>query len=103
MAEAAVDCGVHNKNKFLHCRLCTPTGESLYIDDLHKDMTVRSPCKSMEKENIMAKEILVDDKKYAYYDNNGDITILEWREDLNGYTELARNDPLYAEIYRQAF
>ncbi len=51
----------------------------------------------------MAKEILVDDKKYAYYDNNGDITILEWREDLNGYTELARNDPLYAEIYRQAF
>ncbi len=55
MAEAAVDCGVHNKNKFLHCRLCTPTGESLYIDDLHKDMTVRSPCKSMEKRKYYGK------------------------------------------------
>ena len=99
MAEAAIDCATHNNNPKLHCRLCTPTGEPLYLDDIYKDMSVRSPCKPLEKESVEAKEITVDDKKLAYYKDGKDIQILEYVEDIAGYTELPRNSKYYPIIY----
>jgi hypothetical protein len=99
MAEASVDCSVHNTNPKLNCRLCTPTGEQLYIPDIHKDMQIRSPCKPMEKKEITAQEILVDGAKYAYINDDTGVTIMQFRNELNGYVELARNNPMYGEIY----
>lgn len=100
MAEASVDCSVHNKNPKLNCRICTPTGEQLYIPDIHKDMQIRSPCRPMEKKEITAKEILVDGEKYAYVDDDTGVTILQFKNELNGYVELARDHPVYGEIYK---
>lgn len=101
MAEASIDCGTHNKNSALHCRLCAPTNVKLYEEDISKDMAIRSPCKPLNKEKVSANEILVDDKKYAWYKTENTYTILEWREDLAGYIELTRDDPNYPIIYEK--
>lgn len=101
MAEAAIDCAIHNKSNYLTCRLCTPTNEPLYILDITKDMKVRSPCKPLTKEKVKVKEILIDGNPFAWYKNDDVITILEKRDDLGGYIEMPKNHPLYAVIYEK--
>lgn len=95
MAEASIDCGAHNKNSHIKCRMCNPTNEMLYLEDVYKDMKIRSPCVPLKHDTVNAKEILVDGKKYAYYDD----TILVWKDELNGYVEMERKNPLYGIIY----
>jgi superfamily II DNA or RNA helicase len=94
ITEAAIDCGIHNKNSKVHCRLCTPTGEPLYVNDIAKDMQVRSPCTQLKKEEMSAEEIIVDDKKYAIADG----ILLEFKPELDGYIEVARDDPIYVQL-----
>lgn len=96
IAEAAIDCGVHNQNKNLKCNICMPTGEPLYIEDINKDMLVRSPCQPYEKKEIQAREITIDDKKYAI---SGD-QLLEFRPELDGYVEITRDNPIYNELLK---
>lgn len=96
-AEAAIDCTYHNKNSKLNCRLCTPTNEQLYITDIYRDMNIRSPCKPMEYKDVDAKEIIYNDIKYAYDNDN----IYEWNDNLGGYVEMHLNNPLYSQIYKQ--
>lgn len=99
MAEAAVDCAVHNKSTILNCRLCTPTNEILFLNDIEKDMKMRSPCRPMVKEKIKAKEIIIGNRKFAWYLNNDEIVILDENPNLGGYIELKRNHPLYADLH----
>jgi superfamily II DNA or RNA helicase len=97
MAESSIDCVINNKNSQLKCRLCAPTNEMLYINDIYKDMSIRSPCRMPKTKDTEATEVLLDGKKYAYI--KGDIyTILEYREDLEGYVELDPNSVLYGII-----
>ncbi len=97
IAEAAIDCAVHNQNNKLRCRVCTPTGEPLYHEDIFTDMQIRSPCKPLNKQEIMAKEIVIEGKNYALYDG----TLLEFKPELNGYIEVPRNDPVYVEYAKK--
>jgi len=94
ISEASIDCSIHNNNPKLHCRLCTPTGEPLYLDDIRKDMQMRSPCVRMEKKEVSADEYVIGTNKYAVYEG----VVLKFHPELDGYIELERNDPLYAEL-----
>jgi len=99
MAEVAVDCVIHNENPSLNCKLCAPTNEMLYIPDIYKDMSVRSPCMVPEKKEVEAKELIIDSKKYAYYTDKSDkLIVLEYRDDLDGYVEIDHNKQLYKLI-----
>ena len=98
MSEIAIDCVIHNKNPTIHCKLCAPTNVPLFIDDIYKDMTVRSPCMPPEKKDVEAKELLIEGKKYAYYisaSKDGSIVVLEYRDDLDGYVESDPNSEIY--------
>lgn len=94
ISEAAIDCSIHNNNPKLHCRLCTPTGEPIYLDDIRKDMQMRSPCVKMEKKEISADEHIIGTNKYAVYEG----VVFKFHPELDGYIELERNDPLYTEL-----
>ncbi len=100
IAEAAIDCAVHNRASKIVCRLCTPTGERLYEDNFYRDMKTRSPCKPMKKIEVSVKKILVDGIPYAWYKDPESlgIVILEQRDELGGYVEMPKNNPLYPLI-----
>jgi hypothetical protein len=98
ISEASIDCSIHNNNPKLHCRLCTPTGEPLYLDDIRKDMQMRSPCNRMDKKEITADEYIIGENKYAVYEG----VVLKFHPELDGYIELERNDPLYSELLVKA-
>ena len=99
IAEASIDCAFHNRNPKLNCRICTPTGEPLYLENINKDMLVRSPCIPMEREEITAEEYIIDDKRYAIHEG----IILEFRPELNGFIELARSDPNYPKLFEKFY
>lgn len=99
IAESAIDCAIHNRNPKLHCRVCTPTGERLFIPDFQKDIHVRSPCRPLSKKSVKATEILIDDNKYAYYVEDKELHILKWAENLGSYKELMPGDPDYV-VYK---
>ncbi len=102
IAEAAIDCAVHNRAKKITCRLCTPTDERLYDPDIFKDMKLRSPCKPMAKVEVTVKKIMVDNVEYAWYkDDAGNIIILEQKPELGGFIEMNRSNPLYPLIYEK--
>lgn len=99
LAEASIDCGYHNKNPDTHCRLCVPTGEPLYINDIHKDLSVRSPCKPYKVEEVTAEEVLINGIKYAIEtDDNGQKTVYKWDGSLNSYIEVPLGDPIYKAV-----
>lgn len=95
MAEASIDCSIHNKNTKLKCHLCAPTNTKLYTDDIAKDIERTSPCKDMSKESVVAEEIIVDGQKYAYYKSGNITELLKWNEHLDSYVPMERSDPKY--------
>jgi superfamily II DNA or RNA helicase len=100
MAEASIDCSVHNKNDKVTCRVCNPTGEPMFEVDFGKDMKIRSPCMPYNEQKVKAKEIYIDDRRYAWSRDGDDVSVYEYREDLGGFTELSRSDPIYAQIIK---
>ena len=101
MAEASIDCTIHNRNEKLKCRLCSPTDQKLYQEDIYTDIKTQSPCLLAKTERVKAKEIEVDGKKFAYMKEEGKMTIMEYRDDLGGYRIIGKDHPLYAEIYNK--
>ena len=99
IAEASIDCAINNKNPKLHCRLCTPNNEQLYLPNIDEDMKVRSPCIPFQTKEVQAEELIVDGEQFAYYTENDDIKILHYDKTVGGYVQLTRASEYYAKIY----
>lgn len=101
--EASVDCNIHYKGK-LDCRLCTPTGESLFIPDLDKDMQTKSSCTPITESTVKAKSIsVVDEEKneheFAYVISDGKVHIFEYDPKLGAHTEIFEDHNFYDAVY----
>lgn len=64
MKLSAVDCPVHYKT----CRVCAPTNRKLFTEDLQIDITKPDSCAGETK----AKIYVLDGKKFALYQENGE-------------------------------
>jgi len=76
LIEASIDCNIH-KDKLIeeyeskiNCKLCIPSNEILYMDELTKDSIAYNACKQYEEEEIEAKEIEYKGEKYYYILND---------------------------------
>lgn len=105
--EASIDCAIHYKDR--NCRMCAPTDEPLFIDDIDKDIRTPSRCQPLQEKSVIAKSITVGDKEFMYsIDSNRstaqqikpqNIHIFEYIPKLDGYDEIFENHPLYDELY----
>jgi len=95
--EAAVDCPIHYKNK--DCRICAPTDEPLFINDLDKDIKAPSRCRPLKESNVKAKSIMIDDKEFMYsVDSEKHIHIYEHVPSLDAYDEVFENHAFYNDL-----
>jgi hypothetical protein len=110
--ESSIDCSINytraekSVQDKLQCYLCAPTDETLFEMDLYKDITKPNPCKSLSiKKEIKAKEIKVSingiEKDYYYTNDDGDIKIFEYSDNLGGYAKLKKSYPFYADIVKK--
>lgn len=96
--EVSIDCLQHYGD-VRKCKICAPTNEPLFINDLSKDMLSPSPCKPLEEEKIVAQSIILEDntgkREYMYYIKDKEIHILTFIESLNAYQEIFEDNQDY--------
>jgi superfamily II DNA or RNA helicase len=112
LIESSIDCSVHhNKLKKeemekIKCKLCAPTDQKLFDPDISRDMLIHDPCLPPAEEHITVKEIILDklgEKKF-YYSQSPDsekVTVYEYSPQLDGYSPMRIDNPLYAVIVRK--
>jgi hypothetical protein len=101
----SVDCLAHS-TKPAECRICAPTDEPLFLDNLDADIKVPSPCKPLREKTINAKSVVIKDdlgvkKEYMYTKAKGDVHIFEFDSSLNGYVEIDENHDDYDTLRKR--
>lgn len=99
--EASIDCSVHHptgegsSGKYT-CRMCAPTSEPLFQNDLGVDLASPDTCRPLKESRIKAKSISIGDTTYMYYvDAEGTVHVLELNPDLQAYEEIFSEHPDY--------
>lgn len=118
MQESSLDCALHyglSETKGdtkdarvaqIKCKMCSPTGESLFLPDLDKDMLVPSHCQTLQESKVVAQTVILEGKdtgcadcpsrEYKFYqDSKGELHIVEFNERLKGYQEIFADHPDY--------
>lgn len=96
LIESSIECGMFNQNDEIHCRMCTPTNQQLYYNDIYIDINTDSRCKPIEEETIEAEEVIVDKEKY-YFTRNPTI-IYKYDKNLDNYRQLIETTAEYEKI-----
>ena len=104
LAEASIDCNLHYPNfskeiqKKINCKMCLPNDKELYNISLSKQLLLPDPCDALKTEEIKAKEISINGKKYYYSKDKDDINIFYYDKSIDGYLLMKSNNPIYADI-----
>jgi superfamily II DNA or RNA helicase len=109
LAEASVDCSIHEKSfsamvkKSIKCKLCSPNDKKLYHPILSKDLLLPNTCEELKTSEIQAKEIDVNGKKYYYSKGTekNQFHIFKFDTEIQGYLPMGEHEPVYADIIRK--
>lgn len=83
------------------CRVCSPSSERLFTEDIRRDIRAADPCCAVRETHISAQEIVVDGVKYYYAPDDKSIynyRIFSYDEKINGYRAMKESDPRYEDI-----
>lgn len=111
------------KNSNLVCKMCQPTNEPLFINDLAIDIKTPSTCRTLKEEKIKATAISIEDANgkrdymYTFSDSSGslnqkdlkkkdksenlEVFIFKFEPDLNAYQQIYEDNPDYYELYNK--
>ena len=82
--------------KKIDCLMCTPTNERLFHPDIELDMKSTNKCVRPKRTTITAEQILYNDINYYYTSTpTGNITIYEYKKNIDAYTIMDRSHPHY--------
>ena len=96
--EVSIECLVNGED---FCRVCNPSDQPLFTDDVERDIRATDPCSQVQETQVTAEEIIVDGVKYYYsHDPSSiyDYRIYIYDENINGYRALKESDPRYIKI-----
>lgn len=111
--EASIDCPIHygpdsNTSDKKDCRMCAPTDEPLFIEDLDKDIKTPSRCQPLKEKTMKAKSVTVQvgdkEKEFMYsvaesaINGKPEVHIFEFQPDVGAYAEIYENHSLYDEL-----
>lgn len=96
--EVSIEC-MANADK--NCRICNPTNQQLFTDNIEKDIRSIDNCTALQEKQIRAEEIIVDDIVYYFAANSQsiyDYDVFIHDEKINGYRVMSEDDPRHAGI-----
>lgn len=100
--ESSMDCLIHYNDEKVKCRICNPTDQILFLNDLDSDMKNPSKCQPLIEEKIKAKSISIEDENgkrdYMYYISNDNLHIFRKNDDIDAYQEIYTDHPDYFEL-----
>jgi hypothetical protein len=84
-----------------HCRVCKPTSETLFTDDIRNDIRNPDPCKEVEEIEVELHEIEYKGIKYYYKQDDGSpigYSFYKYDPKLNAHVEMELSDPIVNEL-----
>ncbi|QYB17673.1 nucleoside triphosphatase i [Pacmanvirus S19] len=96
--EVSIECMVNGEE---FCRVCNPSNQPLYSDDVARDVRATDPCSQVQETQIKAEEIIVDDVKYYYIEDPSsiyDYKVFIYDSAIDGYRALLESDSRYIKI-----
>jgi hypothetical protein len=98
--DGSIDCYAnYNNSKSVSCRVCKPTGRSLYARNLLTDMKNPSPCVPIVSAEVQAKKIEVNGTTYAYTLNP--FKVFKHNKNTDSYQEITPADEEYYDVTKQ--
>lgn len=94
LSEVSIECQIFG---YEHCRVCAPTNQILYRDDVMIDIKLPDPCNTLVETEVSAKEVQFEDKTYYYIKNEFGINFYEYNTSLGGYSPI---DPASSILYK---
>lgn len=98
LREVSIECMINGES---YCRVCSPTDEKLFTDDILRDMRAPDPCRPVKEATVKAEEIEFEGEKYYYRPDSTsvyDYAVFYHDPRVNAYRPLAQSDPKYAKI-----
>ncbi len=88
IASTSIECKMFNKEQLnYNCFSCYNNNKPLYIPNIHVDMVTSNNC--IQKKNIKAEEIIINDNKYYYsYDNDNNLMVFQKHKSMDGYLQI---------------
>lgn len=115
LVEASIDCHLHrdklpkSRQKKINCKLCTPTGEPLWTDNIQNDVDSKDPCQVPTTTSVKAKSLVLEQDgnsiKYMYWTDGDKLDKIyhfsAYDDDMQGWVEIGRNHPHFAALYKK--
>ena len=103
LVKSSIDCHIHSNNTIVKCKICNPTGRSLFSESLSKREILYDPCKKIIEEEIEAKEIIINDKTFFYVlDEKSSVPdIYETNKFSENYIKIKNTNPFYLKIIKK--
>jgi len=95
LSEVSIECQIFG---YEHCRVCAPTNQVLYKDDIMSDIKLPDPCNTLIETEAAAKEIIYDGISYYYIKKENNITFYEYRSNLDGYSPIDQASPIIEKL-----
>jgi hypothetical protein len=98
--EVSIECQMNNPTGY-KCRVCNPTNNPLFYDDIDLDMKTEDKCVTAEMKTVKATEIRVNGIKYYYAEDPSSLygwRVYEYDEFIKGIREMRQDIPLYMQI-----
>ena len=99
LKQTSIDCSIMYKER--KCKMCSPTDQPLFIEDLNKDMKSKSTCVPITEKKIKAESIIIEDesgkREYMYTLESG-LHIFQYDKNINAYREIFEDNPDYYNI-----
>lgn len=85
------------------CRVCQPTDERLYSNDIRRDLRSVNPCKKVEEVEVQVKKITHDGATYYYReatspDNPLGFDFYKFNESVQSLVSIDHSDPVINEL-----
>lgn len=97
--EASIECTYNNLPV---CHRCLPNNARLFDEDIDKDMKMANPCLSIEKKEVQATELSMDDGRKFYYSpaemSLYGYAIYYYDPNIGAIVKVAENNPQFTEV-----
>ena len=96
IAEASIDCYIHNKDSHIKCKLCNPNNKKLFHQDLDKDMELSNNCQAYTPTTI--KTILINYNGKKYYLNKNTYELYSYDDSVNAMKLVPNGNAIYNHV-----
>jgi len=94
----SIECMVNGES---YCRVCNPTNQPLFTDEIARDVRATDPCTQVQEISVKATEIEYEGATYYYTESPDSVygyRVFKHDSEINGYRQIRESDPVFIGV-----